>query len=602
MRSGLWTSGSGGSGVLLARKTDGSWSPPSALMLQSHGLGFGFGVDIYDCVLVINNFSVLETFARQKFTLGTDVGLTAGPLVSLGLLENDLRWADLSDAVITYVKAKGHMADIKLDGTVLSERADENERFYGMKIGVPKILAGDINQSLPQTRTLTEMLKVAEGRTDYDAALIEQLSAQPAPGDATIESPASPHDAPIFGIPDVDDPDPFGVVALEMAGLEIREAGSRLRPESSQFDYVPSPSSPIFPRLSRRSVDTFVSRSNRGSYMSNKTMATERSQMTDAGTQTFGSTPETTPSQSEDGNPRHQSEDVPEVKEPEEIDYTKVDISALKKLTNFPDLEEEPTETPVKRIATVEEKDEDAESKHNAEGAEDKATDTDMPPVAQKADVSSGDDSSQDEDDVDDADDEDDEDDFEDAEEEAVVFEVATAQTPQRSARVVSQGLQAKGAVVTIPRRVPPPLPTRSPARGSWRKSQLAGDSMVSSPLRQEFDMDLGQQEILTPRPQDVVTNEHMDKSTGDITVIQDDREESVATELKKTESEAKPELETAEYPPAPFVDSDETNTAPQAEELTSKPKRSSTVVRASLDKGEQENLASSSGMQVSVA
>ena len=125
---------------------------------------------------------------------------------------------------------------------------------------------------------------------------------------------------------------------------------------------------------------------------------------------------------------------------------------------------------------------------------------------------------------------------------------------------------------------------------------------MVSSPLRQEFDMDPGHQELLTPRLQDAVTDERTDKSTSDITAIQnDDDEESLKIE-PKAESEAKLALETEEHPPTPTVDSNEAITAPQAAELTSKPKRSSTVVRASLDKGEQENLASSSGVQVSVA
>ena len=573
-------------------------------MLQTPSLGFGFGVDIYDCVLVINNFSVLEVFARQKFTLGTDVGLTAGPLVSLGLLENDLRWTDLSDTVITYVKAKGQIADIKLDGTILSERADENERFYGMKIGVPKILAGDINQSMPQTRPLTEMLKAAEGRTDFDTALIEHLSSQPAPGDATIESPTNAHEEPIFGIPEPDDPDPFGVVALEMAGLEIREAGSRLRPESSQFDYTPSPSSPIFPRLSRRSVDTFVSRSNRGSYMSNRTMATERSQMTDAGTQTFSSTPETTPSQSEDGNPQHQNEDVPQVKGPEEADYKKIDIGALRKLSNFPDLEEEPAEpTVTKKIATVEEEDEVAQEDVKEAG---KVTDTDKPPATPKAplnkkeDGASGDDDSQDEDDVDDADDEDD---FEDAEE-AIVFEVATAQTPQRATRVVSHGVHAKGSVVNIPRRIPPPLPTRSPARGSWRKSQLTNDSMVSSPLRQEFDVDPEGQEIRTPRPNDAIPDEPLDRS---MTMAQNDHHETSSTSDSEVDSKSNQEVKTGEQPSSPTTDSKGANNDAleaepiQVEELSTKSKRSDTVVRKSLDE-EQTNVTSSSGTQVSVA
>ncbi|KAI0113962.1 hypothetical protein GGR51DRAFT_472719 [Nemania sp. FL0031] len=503
MRSGLWTSGSGGSGVLIARKTDGTWSPPSCLVLQTPSLGFLIGVDIYDCVLIINNFTVLEAFARPKLTLGTDVILTPGPLVSLGLLENDVTWTDLSDAAITYVKARGQFSEVKLDGTVIQERKDENERFYGMTLGVAKILSGDINQSLPQLRSLTEVLKAAEGRVDYDTALVESLSSQPAPSDATIEPPATPHLSPTFGLPTADDPDPFGVLALEMAGIGIREAGTQLRPESSQFEYHPSPTSPVFPKVKRGSVDTAMSRSNRGSYMSSRTVGTEKSQTTDACTQTFAATPETTPthsqSQSEDGHQQHSSDEVLQTKEPIEFDYTKIDISSLRKLSNFPDLEETIPETSTNNDDTptrtnVEDKD---ERNGDVEAKGDKTRDREPTPIIDNENEGDADDEedgnssvySPDEDDASEDEDGSDYDDELDDDEEAVVFEVATAQAPTRVAMVGTQVLQAKGAVVTIPKRVPPPLPVRSPARASRRRSQMPDiSSMVSSPLRKEFD------------------------------------------------------------------------------------------------------------------
>ncbi|KAI0468601.1 hypothetical protein F4859DRAFT_194077 [Xylaria cf. heliscus] len=499
MRSGLWASGSGGSGILIARRTDGTWSPPSGLVLQTPSLGFVMGVDIYDCVLIINNFTVLEVFGRPKFTLGTDVLLSTGPLVSLGLLENDVTWTDLSDAATTYVKARGEFSDVKLEGTILQERREENERFYGMTVGVAKILSGDINQSLPQLRPLTEVLKAAEGRVDYDTTLVDSLSSQPAPGDATIEPSATPVLLPTFGVPTVSDPDPFGVLALGMAGIDIREAGSHLRPESSQFEFHPSPTSPVFPKAKRGSVDTAISRSNRGSYMSSRT---EKSQATDAYTQTFSATPETTPthsqSQSEDGHQQHSSDEIQETKEPVEIDYTKIDISSLRMLSNFPDLEEtvpEPSQnnSDTQTRSSIDEKDEQNEKN---ELKEEKGGNRSPIPAAHDENSDDADDEEDEnssvynqDDDTIESEGESDFDDELDDEDEAVVFEVATAQAPTRVAMVGTQVVQAKGAVVNIPKRVPPPLPLRSPARASRRRSQMPDiGSMVSSPLRQEFD------------------------------------------------------------------------------------------------------------------
>lgn len=61
-----------------------------------------------------------------------------------------------------------------------------------------------------------------------------------------------------FGLPSLEDPDPFGVKALELAGLEIREAGSSIRPSIDVFEYRPSPTSPVF-RLSTQSLDLAIS-------------------------------------------------------------------------------------------------------------------------------------------------------------------------------------------------------------------------------------------------------------------------------------------------------------------------------------------------------
>lgn len=92
MRTGLWVSGAGGSGVLIARKEDGSWSPPSGIMLHTAGLGFLVGVDIYDCVVVINNRKALDAFTKIRATLGGEISAVAGPVGVGGVLENDGKW------------------------------------------------------------------------------------------------------------------------------------------------------------------------------------------------------------------------------------------------------------------------------------------------------------------------------------------------------------------------------------------------------------------------------------------------------------------------------------------------------------------------------
>jgi hypothetical protein len=259
------------------------------------------GVDIYDCVVVINNRKALEAFTKLRATLGGEISAVAGPVGVGGVLEHDGRWKHVDKPVFTYLKSRGFYAGVQVDGTIIIERSDENERFYGERIGVGDILAGKARHPPPEIKMLMETVKAAEGSNDVDQALMDELEDQPAPGDVGIESPTRPiSNGPIFGLPEPDDPDPFGVLALERAGMEIREAGSGTRPSSEQFEFKPSPTSPIFTKFHRLSMDTVTTRSNRGSYMSHRTKGSvdRATQTSEMGTQTEDDlmTPGTSPS------------------------------------------------------------------------------------------------------------------------------------------------------------------------------------------------------------------------------------------------------------------------------------------------------------------
>lgn len=242
MRTGLWISGAGGSGVLVARQEDGSWSPPSGVMLHTAGLGFLVGIDIYDCVLVINNRKALESFTRIRATVGGEISAVAGPVGVGGVLENDGKWKEANRPVFTYLKSRGFYAGVQVDGTIVIERSDENERFYCEKLTAAEILAGKVKHPPPEIRKLMETLKAAEGRTDVDEDIMKELEGEAAPGDLEI---ATSEDGKMFGIPDSEDPDPFGVLALEKEGLHIHNAGSHMRASSHDFEYHPSPNSPV---------------------------------------------------------------------------------------------------------------------------------------------------------------------------------------------------------------------------------------------------------------------------------------------------------------------------------------------------------------------
>ncbi|KAK3111432.1 hypothetical protein LTR53_013341 [Teratosphaeriaceae sp. CCFEE 6253] len=256
MRTGLWVSGAGGSGVLVGRLPDGSWSPPSGILLHTAGLGFLVGVDIYDCVVVINTDEALQAFTSIRCTLGGEISVVAGPVGAGGVLETELHKRQAP--IFTYLKSRGFYAGVQIDGTVIIERTDENERFYGHRYPVKEILAGKVRHPPYEVRRLMETIKAAQGDSDFDASA---LPTEPPPGDYLVEA-----DGHMFGVPEKDDPDPYGVLALEKEGLGLKEAGTHKHASWEEFAFNPSPTSPVHQVYQRKSNETARSATGRSSW------------------------------------------------------------------------------------------------------------------------------------------------------------------------------------------------------------------------------------------------------------------------------------------------------------------------------------------------
>ncbi|EME82990.1 uncharacterized protein MYCFIDRAFT_153688 [Pseudocercospora fijiensis CIRAD86] len=271
MRTGLWISGAGGSGVLIAKKPDGTWSPPSGIMLHTAGLGFLVGVDIYDCVVVINTEKALEAFTKVRCTLGGEVSVVAGPVGAGAVLDTEIH--KRRAPIYTYMKSRGFYAGVQIDGTIVIERMDENERFYGQKLSVQDILAGKVRHPPYEVGRLLETLRAAQGDSDVDESMIPT---EAPPGDYEIE------DGQMFGVPDKEDPDPYGVLALEKEGMSLKEAGTQKRASWEQFSFNPSPTSPIYNIYSRRSQDMSARTiSRRNSWRSSAFIMTDSATQTD---------------------------------------------------------------------------------------------------------------------------------------------------------------------------------------------------------------------------------------------------------------------------------------------------------------------------------
>ncbi|SPO20339.1 related to YSC84 - protein involved in the organization of the actin cytoskeleton [Ustilago trichophora] len=181
-RTGFGFSGASGSGVVLSRLPDGSWSAPSGLLVHTIGYGFLIGLDIYDVVLVLRNQKAVDAFKHPKFSLGGELSVACGPVGNGAMLDSGVEAAPCW----SYVKSKGFYAGIQLDGNIILKRDDENGRFYTSPgIKVDQILSGQLQAPAPAAAMpLWQTIYAAEGRPDVMG--VDRIPEGATPGDLEL--------------------------------------------------------------------------------------------------------------------------------------------------------------------------------------------------------------------------------------------------------------------------------------------------------------------------------------------------------------------------------------------------------------------------------
>lgn len=151
-----------GSGIVIARLADGTWSAPSAIGVAGMGLGLQVGVEVAHSIVVLNTQEALEHFQRGgSFTVGANVGAAVGGIgreavgaaslsgalcgVSMNdatnfLVKDDEYHADTQDVsrpnsvgvapLVAYAKSQGLYVGLSLEGSRIHVRDDVNARTY----------------------------------------------------------------------------------------------------------------------------------------------------------------------------------------------------------------------------------------------------------------------------------------------------------------------------------------------------------------------------------------------------------------------------------------------------------------------------------------
>lgn len=119
-------------------------SAPSAIGTVGGGFGGQIGFEITDFVFILNDANAVKTFAQVgSLTLGGNVSLAAGPV---GRNAEAAGAASLRSVagIFAYSKTKGLFAGVSLEGSVLIERSDANQKLYNSKVTARQLLGGNV--------------------------------------------------------------------------------------------------------------------------------------------------------------------------------------------------------------------------------------------------------------------------------------------------------------------------------------------------------------------------------------------------------------------------------------------------------------------------
>lgn len=171
-----------GSGIVVARLPDGSWSAPSAIGTVGGGFGGQIGFELTDFVFILNDVSAVKTFAQAgSLTLGGNVSIAAGPV---GRNAEAAGAASLRSVagIFSYSKTKGLFAGVSLEGSGIIERRDANEKLYGRRWTARELLSGQV----PPPPAAEPLLRVLNSRVFSGVA------------GATVQSDQMYNDIPVY--------------------------------------------------------------------------------------------------------------------------------------------------------------------------------------------------------------------------------------------------------------------------------------------------------------------------------------------------------------------------------------------------------------------
>jgi len=133
--------GQWGRGFAECRKSGGTgWGAPGAVRMEGGSFGLQIGGSSTDVVMLVMNQSGMDKLLSDKFTLGADATVAAGPVGRSANADTDVK---MTAEILAWSRSKGLFAGLSLSGATLRNDLDVNGELYGQKLDNKQVVTGD---------------------------------------------------------------------------------------------------------------------------------------------------------------------------------------------------------------------------------------------------------------------------------------------------------------------------------------------------------------------------------------------------------------------------------------------------------------------------
>ena len=132
--------GNYGRGLATCRTGHG-WSAPLFLAIEGGSVGYQIGGSSTDIVMLFMNDHALHSLLSDKFKLGADASVAAGPVGRNAAAGTDLK---LNAEILSYSRSKGVFIGVSLNGAVVQADKSGDKAMYGHNVSRHEILDGKV--------------------------------------------------------------------------------------------------------------------------------------------------------------------------------------------------------------------------------------------------------------------------------------------------------------------------------------------------------------------------------------------------------------------------------------------------------------------------